>query len=75
YTFSVNRLYRSSAKTNQQFYFHVNLRGRHLGTDGQTRSTASLLTVRCPWLSLHSYTIYSKSLLTKISIVFNCPMT
>ncbi|CAN1787193.1 hypothetical protein LINPERHAP1_LOCUS17542, partial [Linum perenne] len=70
---SVNRLYRSSAKNNQRLYFYVDLHGRHLVTDGQTRSTAFLLTLSCPWLSLHSYTIYSKSLLTKMSIVFNCP--
>ncbi|CAN1758930.1 hypothetical protein LINPERHAP1_LOCUS6971, partial [Linum perenne] len=35
YIFSVNRLYRSSTKTNQRLYFYVDLHGRHLGTDGQ----------------------------------------
>ncbi|CAN1122988.1 hypothetical protein LINPERHAP2_LOCUS1614 [Linum perenne] len=41
-TFSLNRLYRSSAKTNQRLYFLVDLYGRHLGTDGQMARTTYL---------------------------------
>ncbi|CAN1725341.1 Lysine-specific demethylase JMJ25 [Linum perenne] len=40
-----------------------------------TRSTVSLLTLPRIWLSLHSYTIYSKSLPRKMSTIFICPMT
>ncbi|CAN1327957.1 Telomerase Cajal body protein 1 [Linum perenne] len=35
YTFSLNRLYRSSAQTNQRIYFDLDPHGRHLGTGGQ----------------------------------------